>query len=126
MERRARRETPKANALRAEYRNMKRELKRKVRGTPTLQMDLDELRELIVSMAEVARVEGIQALEGLLAEGLQLTVDGLEQEKVKSLLETQMQALLNNYGTRYRMIIGGIAASSRDNPRVVEHMQELL
>ena len=126
MERRARRETPKANALRAEYRNMKRELKREVRGTPTLQMDLDELRELIVSMAEVARVEGIQALEGLLAEGLQLTVDGLEQEKVKSLLETQMQALLNNYGTQYRMIIGGIAASSRDNPRVVEHMQELL
>ena len=56
-------------------------------------------------------------------EGLQLTVDGLEQEKVKSLLD-QMQALLNNYGTRYRMIIGGIAASSRDNPRVVEHMLE--
>ena len=85
-------------------------------------------------MAEVARVEGIQALEGfagysarlegLLKEGLQLTVDGLEQEKVKSLLETQMQALLNNYGTRYRIIIGGIAASSRDNPRVVEHMLE--
>ncbi len=62
-------------------------------------------------------------LEGLLEEGLQLTVDGLEQEKVKSLLD-QMQALLNNYGTRYRMIIGGIAASSRDNPRVVEHMLE--
>ncbi len=62
-------------------------------------------------------------LEGLLKEGLQLTVDGLEQEKVKSLLD-QMQALLNNYGTRYRMIIGGIAASSRDNPRVVEHMLE--
>ena len=84
-------------------------------------------------MAEVARVEGIQALEGfagysarlegLLKEGLQ-QVDGLEQEKVKSLLETQMQALLNNYGTRYRIIIGGIAASSRDNPRVVEHMLE--
>jgi len=81
MERRARRETPKANALRAEYRNMKRELKREVRGTPTLQMDLDELRELIVSMAEVARVEGIQALEGLLAEGLQLTVDGLGRKR---------------------------------------------
>ena len=62
-------------------------------------------------------------LEGLLKEGLQLTVDGLEQEKVKSLLD-QMQALLNNYGTRYRIIIGGIAASSRDNPRVVEHMLE--
>ena len=62
-------------------------------------------------------------LEGLLKEGLQLTVDGLEQEKVKSLLD-QMQALLNNYGTRYRMIIGGIAASSRDSPRVVEHMLE--
>ena len=84
-------------------------------------------------MAEVARVEGIQALEGfagysarlegLLKEGLQLTVDGLEQEKVKSLLD-QMQALLNNYGTRYRMIIGGIAASSRNNPRVVEHTLE--
>ena len=47
----------------------------------------------------------------------------MEQEKVKSLLD-QMQALLNNYGTRYRIIIGGIAASSRDNPRVVEHMLE--
>ena len=57
-------------------------------------------------------------------EGLQLTVDGLEQEKMKSLLETQMQALLNNYGTPYRIIIGGIAASSTDNPPVVEHMLE--
>ncbi|MEC7842254.1 MAG: hypothetical protein VX911_05155 [Candidatus Latescibacterota bacterium] len=35
-----------------------------------------------------------------------------------------MQPLLNNYGSRYRMIIGGIAASSRNNPRVVEHMLE--
>ncbi len=64
-------------------------------------------------------------LEGLLKEGLMLAVDGMEQEKVTSLLETQMQALMSNYETRCRMIIGGIASLQQgDNPRVVEHMLE--
>jgi hypothetical protein len=119
--------------LSAEYRKMRDELKRKVRRTPTLQMNLDELKDLMVGMAEIARVEGIQALEGLagdgarleglLREGLLLTIDGTEEDKVRSLLETQMQSLMNNYQTRCRMIIGGITALQQgDNPRMVEHM----
>ena len=121
----SRRKAPKPK-LSAEYRNLKSALRKKVRRIPTLQLSLEELKDLIVSMAEVTRIEGLQALEsftgesarleGLLKEGLMLAVDGMEQEKVTSLL-------MSNYETRCRMIIGGIASLQQgDNPRVVEHM----
>lgn len=118
--------------LSKKYQAMKRGLRKKLESTPTRQMDLDEIREVLVSMAEISRTEGILALEDFvdgstkiedwLRDGLRLALDGTEPEILEDLLETQAQALVHSYETRCKMIVKGIAAlHSGDNPRIVDH-----
>jgi hypothetical protein len=115
-----------------EYLATKSALKQKLQNIPSLQMDLDALSEVIVGMAEIARVEGILSLEemadessrmeNLLKDGIQLAVDGTEIDLVADLLTTKMQALVHSYETRCRMIIEGVKAiQNGENPRIVEH-----
>lgn len=110
----------------------KKALKQKLQSVPSLQMNLDELSEIIVQMAEIGRTEGILALEelvgestrmeALLKDGIRLAIDGAESDLVTNLLTTKMQALMHNYEIRCQMIIEGVkAVQNGDNPRIVEH-----
>ena len=118
--------------LSREYLAMKRNLKQKLHHTPSAQLSLDELREAMVSMAEISRVEGILALEemadessrmeNLLKDGIRLAVDGTGTNLVAELMATTMQTLMHSYEIRCRMIIAGVKAMQNgENPRIVEH-----
>ena len=95
-------------------------------------MDYDELRDVIVGLAVIARREGILALEQLLPAdgggdkllltGLRLAVDGTEPKLVTENLETRQRTLLRDRETAGRMIIEGVAGiQAGDNPRLIEH-----
>ena len=118
--------------LSAEYLSMKRDLKHRFQNTPSGQMDLDELSEAIVKMAEISRVEGMLALEdmadessrmeNLLRDGIRLAVDGTATDLITDLMETTSQALVHSYELRCRMIIEGVkAVQNGENPRIVEY-----
>jgi flagellar motor component MotA len=110
---------------------MKHDLRQRLQNIPSGQMDLDALSEVIVSMAEISRVEGLLALEemadessrmeNLLKKGIRLTVDGTATDLVTNLMTTTMQALVHNYQLRCQMIIEGVkAVQNGGNPRIVE------
>jgi len=123
---------PKPQKKTEEYLATKSALKQKLQNIPSLQMDLDALSQVIVGMAEIARVEGILALEemadessrmeNLLKDGIQLAVDGTEIDLITDLLTTKMEALVHRYETRCRMLIEGVKGMRNgENPRIVEH-----
>ena len=118
--------------LSKEYLATKKELKRKLHDAPTGLLPLDELREILVTMTEIVRVEGVLALEeyatrgtgleSLLKYGLCLSVDCTDPEVVVDLLETQTSSLVHAYESRCQMIVAGIAAiQSGANPRILDH-----
>jgi len=118
--------------LSKEYLATKKELKRKLQGAPNGLLDLDELREILLTMTEIARVEGILALEeyatrgtgleALLRYGLCLAVDHTDPEVVVDLLETRTSSLVHAYQSRCQMIVAGIAAiQAGTNPRILDH-----
>ncbi len=101
------------------YLSIKRGLKKKLETTPTLHMNSDELRDVIVEMAQIARMDGITELwelctsdkmEHLLAAGPRLIVDGRHPAQVEGILETAMETMVLNYEARCKMIIAGIRA----------------
>jgi hypothetical protein len=117
--------------LSREYLTMKHDLRQRLQNIPSGQMDLDALSEVIVSMAEISRVEGLLALEemadessrmeNLLKQGIRLAVDGTATDLVTNLMTTTMQALVHNYQLRCQMIIEGVkAVQNGENPRIVE------
>ncbi len=67
--------------------------------------DVPKLIEQIVSLAEVARREGLLALESRMSEidnpflalGLQMAVDGTPQEVVESVMRTEIQAVASRH-----------------------------
>lgn len=117
--------------LSKQYLAMKRGLKKKLQNTPSASMDLDGIREVMVKMGEIARVEGIVALEEffhdpalterLFCEGMRLAIDGTERSLLADMLEIQKNALVHAFETRCKMIIAGVMAiRDGENPRIVE------
>jgi hypothetical protein len=115
--------------LTKQYQAMKRDLGTRLQGSST--MGLDEIRAVIVDMAQVVRAEGILALEDyfkdpseietLLCEGMRLAIDGTESSLLGDMLETKKNALVHNYETRCSMIIAGVMAIRQEVPfRVVD------
>ena len=112
------------------YFSMKRGLKKKLETVPTLEMNSDELRDVIVEMAQVARMEGITLMgelctsakmEHLLGAGTRLILDGTHPAQVEGILEPAMETMLLNYEARCRMIIAGILAiQGAWNPRLID------
>jgi len=111
------------------YLAMKRSAKR-LANRPLFQLSYEELDELFVGLATVARREGILELEGMMqgssdpffTAGIRLAVDGTEPELIYSVLSTWMTSLLHEQGVKYRKVLEGIvSAQSGDNPRIVEH-----
>ena len=116
--------------LTKQYLTMKRGLDKRLQSTSST-TDLDEIRALIVDMAQVVRAEGILALEdyfrdpteieGLLCEGMRLAIDGTEPPLLEDMLETRKKALVHSFETRCDMIIAGVMALRRGVPwRVVD------
>lgn len=104
------------------------ELAQRIRTVPSAQMNCDELRDLLLSLADVARHKGFlslhpsagKQLEALLRTGIRYIVDGNEGCLVEELLEAQMQALLRNQEIHYRMIIAAILATQRgEHPNLI-------
>ena len=118
--------------LSQEYLTQKEALAAKVRRIPTRQLGPQELQDLVVGLAEVARAEGIVALESFVAnsaglekilqDGLCLIIDGTAPGLVADLLDTQRQALVAAVDTRCKMIVAGVRAIQQgENPRIIAH-----
>ena len=87
---------------------------------------------MVVQLSEIARAEGLLALEevvddkaqvdDLLRYGLQLAVDGTDPDIIEEMLTTQARTLVQNLETRCQMIVAGVRAIQNDeNPRIVNH-----
>jgi len=95
---------------------------------PLEALSIDEIVDFWVGATELARREGILALEQLKAsplvqEALNLLVDGTKPDLVEDMLKTRIQhALLGGEEMRGRMVIEGlIAIRAGDNPGIVHH-----
>ena len=97
---------------------------------PLDQLSLNDLTALFTQFAEIARREGILALEEMVSDksdhyilsGIRLAVDGTEPDLIMDILETWMESLLHEQKRKYQKVIEAIMAiQAGDNPRIVEH-----
>ena len=106
-------------------------LKREVRNALKKslgELSFEELDGVFASLAEVARLEGIFALDGLfdgadpfVGTAIRLIVDGTEPGLVVNILEAQQESLLRAQEIKYRKVVEGVMSiQSGDNPRIVE------
>ena len=95
----------------------------------------EQINVLFRHLAEVARAEGILALEALagkmgdpfMASALKLAVDGTEPDLIMDILETWLQSLEHEYKRKHQKVIEGIMSiQAGDNPRIVEHKLSVL
>lgn len=109
-----------------EYSPAVQALKEKLRNCPFQQMDLEERGRVLVDMAAIVEQERLLALRGmvddiapdqeksfavdarLFATGTMLTLDGMQQPQLGSMLRTRARVLLQQLETRYRMVIDGM------------------
>ena len=112
-------------------------LKTRLEKTPFSQLSLEEITEVMMDIAIIARQETTEALgeiaalidDPLLVEGLNMAVYGraggktfpfLFPELIRRMLEIKMHTLLQQQETRYRMIIEGMRSiQSGDHPNVI-------
>lgn len=125
---------PKSKKLGKTYLAQKRHAKQTAQK-PLDQLSLNNLTALFTQFAEVARKEGILALEEMVSDksdhylrsGVRLAVDGTEPDLIMDILETWMESLLHEQKRKYQKVIEGIMAiQSGDNPRIVEHKLSVL
>lgn len=102
---------------------------------PLMQLHLDEINRMLVGFAEIAKREGVLALEDMvknvqdafLDKGIRLTVDGTEPSHIETVLETWMDSLLREYEVRYKKVIEGLGSIQRGyNPRLIEQRLQVL
>jgi hypothetical protein len=87
-----------------------------------------EIVESIVAIAEVARAQGLLALEDVRCGdnpffqlGLQMAVDGADPDIVHAILERTKTTMLHELEERLSMMIEGIESIQMgDNPRIIE------
>ncbi|MFC1526315.1 FliG C-terminal domain-containing protein [Candidatus Latescibacterota bacterium] len=96
--------------------------------TPLDELSVDQVRQVVHGMADLAWDHGVAALERLLPvgasdlldEGIRLAVDGTEPDLVMDLMETRAGTVVRNLRVRMDMIIEGMASiATGDNPRIV-------
>ncbi|MBT4504748.1 MAG: hypothetical protein HOC74_43900 [Gemmatimonadetes bacterium] len=113
------------------YLTQKINWKKKLQHTPVSQMDMDDLREITVGLAEVAHTEGREAVEKMLPAddpqdklfllGMQLAVDGADPSLIAGILATRMRTYLQQQEMRCHMIIEAVASvQALDSPRIVD------
>lgn len=111
-----------------EHLALKREVKNAAKR-PLSELSLDEINRMFGGLAEVARREGILALDSVvqgtrnefLATAVRLAVDGTEPELIQAILGTWMESLQHEHGVKHRKVLEGIMSiQSGDSPRIVE------
>lgn len=119
----------KAKKLSKKYLAMKSETKQTAQKSLD-QLSFDEINTLFTNFAEIARKEGILALENMVSDessafisnAIRLAVDGTEPDLIMDILETWMGSLLHEQERKYQKVIEGLMSiQSGDNPRIVEH-----
>ena len=101
-------------------------------GLSLEELSADELAGVYGELAEIARREGILALEdvarapGPLAEGIRLVVDGTQMGLIETILNTRAETMVHNRQVRLRMILEGVASlQAGDNPWIVFHKMQV-
>ena len=118
--------------LSKKYLQTRNAFKRELQERSAHELDLDGVRRVVVQLSEIARAEGLLALEevvddkaqvdDLLRYGLQLAVDGTDPDIIEEMLTTQARTLVQNLETRCQMIVAGVRAIQNDeNPHIVNH-----
>lgn len=125
---------PKPRRLPKQY-LAKKERAQQAAQQPLVELGFKELDSLFTTMAEIARREGILALEetgGKAADpfvrmAILLAVDGTQPELIKDMLQEWMASLLREQETKYRKVIEGLMSiQAGDNPRIVEHKLSMI
>lgn len=101
---------------------------------PLSELSVDEVNQLLLWFADVARREGILALEGatqtpneFLSTGVRLMVDGTEPELIQTILTFWMESLLHEQKVKCQKIIEGLTSiQSGNDPRIVEQRLSVL
>jgi hypothetical protein len=122
--------------LSKKYLAMKSSVK-KTLGQPPSQLELAEIDALFGNLAEIARRQGILAVDALnpspkaqgapaeesefLTSALRLLADGTEPRLIREIMEHEMASLLHAHEVRYRkMVEGMVSLQQGDNPRIIE------
>lgn len=102
---------------------------------PLAQLSVEEAAELIRVFADLARREGILAMEAseeeiaspYVREGVRLLVDGTEPDLLRDVLGTRARTIERNRRTRDVLIIEGVMAiMAADNPGIVRYKLETI
>ena len=105
------------------------DLKARLGKTPFSQLGFHEITEALTDMSIIARAEEITALkqivelvdEKLLAQGLELAMEGVEREAIQNILKRRIRTLLHRHAMQYGMIYEGMTAiQNGENPRIIE------
>lgn len=104
------------------YAARKRSLLERLAAGPTSWMSLEDLADMLVGLAEIAREEGVLTLQdaeaslaedggdALLGYGLRHVIDCVGRDRTRDLLETRMATHLQQQEARCRLLIDGIVA----------------
>lgn len=123
--------------LSKEYLAMKTLVKDTLRRPPS-QLQFAEIDALFFNLAEIARRQGMLALDALnpppkgegvpvaesefLTSALRLAVDGTDPRLIREIMEHGMKSLLHEQEVKYqKMVEGMVSLQQGDNPRIIEH-----
>ena len=99
------------------------------------ELEVEEIAEIYAELTEVARRDGILALESYiprgrrvnaLREGIRLAVDGTNPELIADILRVRTETMARNRRVRLDMVIQGIASlQAGDNPWIIFHKMQV-
>lgn len=111
------------------YLTMKAKLQ-ETAARPLEELSFDEINRMFANMAEVARTEGILALQpiaeaagdGLMGGGMRLMVDGTEPQLITDILEAEARSILREHQVKLEKVTMGIASLQQGtNPAILAH-----
>jgi len=113
------------------YLKMKKDLQKQLKTIPISHLDFEALTTTLISLAQVARTEGILALEtvvkdaadpdGFFSLATQLIIDGVAPKLAEEITTSRKKVLRLQYESKLDMITTGIQATQLgENPRIIE------
>ncbi len=124
-------EKPPQKPLSKAYLKMKNDLQKQLKTIPPSHLDFEALTTTLVNLANVARTEGILALQnvvkdatdpdGFLSLNLQLIIDGVAPQLVQEITTSRKKVLLRQYESKLDIISTSIQATQLgENPHIIE------
>ncbi len=124
-------EKPPQKPLSKAYLKMKKDLQKQLKTIPISHLDFEALTTTLISLAQIARTEGILTLEtmvkdaadpdGFFSLATQLIIDGVAPKLVEEITTSRKKVLLHQYASKLDMITTSIQATQRgENPRIIE------